>query len=539
MCGIWALLSQTKITNHSKFYDAFMKIKHRGPDCSSFNLINNYIIAGFHRLAIMDTSAGGNQPFTYVRPDGSCVYCICNGEIYDYEELKLTYDIKTKSQSDCEIIIPLYEKLGIQKMITLLGSEFVFIIFDIAKDGSTKMYVGSDPFGARPLFYGIDDTSICFSSEMKGLMNYSTTIFRFPPGTYASWEVDKLKFTQYYTYNTLKSPITEISMIHEEIRHRFTNSVKRRLSTDRNFGALLSGGLDSSLVCAIIKKLIPDIYFPVFTICFTTGGSDLPYAKKVAKYLDLEHHIIEINPYDALKEIDETIYAIESYDITTVRASIVQKIIAKYIEANTNIKVLLCGENSDEIFQGYKYFHNQPSSEVGQQESIQLVKDVHMFDGLRTDRTMAFHGLEVRLPFIDPEIVDFVFSLPPDLIQPKNKCEKTILRDAFKPLNILPNDVLYRSKEALSDGCSDYGKSWYQYIQEHMETLVSDEEYLSEKDKFHHCPPISKESYYYRKKFVEYFGDSESVAKTIPYFWMPKWCGENNDPSARTLDIYQ
>jgi asparagine synthase (glutamine-hydrolysing) len=543
MCGIWALLSQIPITNLGKLYEAFMKTKSRGPEYSSFDLINQYLLLGFHRLAIMDLSANGNQPFRLVRKDGSCVYCICNGEIYSHEQIKQDYQIQTTSHSDCEVIIPLYEKLGIDGMIRLLDSEFAFVIIDISATGHIKMMAGRDPIGNRPSFYGINETSVCISSEMKSLSDIYRDVYVFPPGHYMTYEMGKLSFIPYYKYEyprlELKSDSDPMSYVYGEICARFVGCVKKRLMTNRPFGTLLSGGLDSSLVTAVAKRLRPDIKFPVFTIGFTTGSTDLPFAKKVAEYLDLDHHIIEVNPHYVLEEIDETIWATESYDITTIRASTVQKVIAKYIQKNTKVKVILVGENSDELFQGYKYFHNQPSTDEGHWNSIKRVRDVHMFDGLRTDRTMAFHGLEIRLPFADPDLIDYVFSLDPELVRPRDNKEKTLLREAFKHLKILPEDVLMRSKEALSDGCSDIKKSWFEYIQEYVEALVTDEEFEREKDKFTHCGPFTKESYYYRKKFVEYFGSDESKAKTIPYFWMPNWSPETTDPSARTLKVYE
>jgi asparagine synthase (glutamine-hydrolysing) len=308
--------------------------------------------------------------------------------------------------------------------------------------------------------------------------------------------------------------------------------------TERPFGCLLSGGLDSSLVCAIAKKLRPNLRFPVFTIAFKSGSTDLPFAKEVAKYLDLEHHIIEIDEADALKEMKQTIYAIESYDITTVRASIMQYVVAKYIKEKTSVKVLLVGENSDETFCGYKYFLNAPTADDAKIEAIRLVKDVHRFDGLRTDRTMSAHGLEVRLPFADEEYVDKVFSLKPEDVAPVNKIEKYTLRKAFDGFGYLPDKVLWRSKEALSDGISTTKRSWSQIIKEYVDTLVSDEEFSKNKDMYKFNTPITKESYYYRRIFTEYFGNSPSVSELIPYFWLPKWSGNVTDPSARVLSVY-
>ncbi|ARF09428.1 asparagine synthase [Indivirus ILV1] len=537
MCGIWALLSKSEIKSqkYGQLFSSFMKIKNRGPDYSSFDLVTPELLIGFHRLAIMDLSADGNQPFHYVRKDGSCVYCICNGEIYDHEKIKRDYDIKTKSQSDCEIIIPLYEKLGVDNMIRLLGSEFAFIILDISKDGQVKLIAGRDPIGVRPLFYGIDDDSICLSSEVKGLHDIYDQIYVFNPGSYMVYENGNFNITKYYTYKYKQLEyVPPIEDIYSEIRRRFLNCVQKRLMTERPFGALLSGGLDSSLVCGAIKYLQPNLKFPVFTIAFKSGSTDLPYAKQVAEFLGLEHHTIEVDEDTALSAIDETIMTIESYDITSIRASTMQLLVARYIKSNSLVRVLFCGENSDELYAGYKYSHYAPNFDSLREDNIRLVREVHRYDGLRTDRTMSDHGLEVRLPFADPEMIDYVFSLPSELTAPKDGLEKALLRNAFKNYNILPTNILFRIKEALSDGCSGIKRSWYQIIQEHIETLVTDEEYNENKNKFTHNTPFTKESYYYRKKFTEYFGDSDEKAKLIPHFWMPKWT-EATDPSARTL----
>jgi len=543
MCGIWALLSKSSIQDKDfgKYYSSFMKILHRGPDYSSFDLIKSTFLLGFHRLAIMDLTADGNQPFYHVREDGSCVYCVCNGEIYDYEKIKQEYEITTKSHSDCEIIIPLYEKVGIEKLVRLLGSEFVFILLDITKDGNVKLVVGRDPIGVRPLFYGQNDNSICFSSEVKGLSNIYEQVFVFNPGSYMICENGLIKSqVQYYTYEYKQLEyIPDINHIYEEIRKRFFNCVRKRLMTDRGFGALLSGGLDSSLVCGAIKYLQPELKFPVFTISFKSGSTDLPYAKEVAEFLGLEHHIIEIEEEEALAILDETIMTIESYDITSIRASCMQLLIAKYIKSVTKIRVLFCGELSDELLSGYLMFHNAPTPEEGRTEALKLVKQVHRYDGLRTDRTMSKEGLEIRLPFADPELIDYIFSLPPNITCPQNGVEKALLRYAFKDLKIIPESVLLRVKAAFSDAVSKKERSWYQIIQEHINKLVTDEEFQINKNKYIHCPPHTKESYYYRKKFTEYFGDSEEKSKLIPHFWMPAWSPETNDPSARTLKIYK
>lgn len=539
MCGIWALLSQLDVDDFGKWYNSFMKLKHRGPEYSSFDLIHPKVLLGFHRLAIMDLSAEGHQPFHHVREDGSCIYCVCNGEIYDFQNLKKEYNIETKSHSDCEVIIPLYEKFGPEKTFQLLGSEFACVIIDISPEKKVKLYAGRDPIGVRPLFYSKGDY-INLSSEIKGLTDHdiNSDVFVFPPGHYMTYQDGKMTLTPFHTFDYIQAPSKQLYHITNDIRNIFVDSVKKRLATDREFGCLLSGGLDSSLVVGVAKYLMPDKKFPVFTIAFKSGSTDLPYAKNLAKKLDLPHYIIEIDEDQALKAIDETIYAIESWDITTVRASVMQRLIGKYVKENTSITVLLVGENSDELFLGYLYEHYAPTVRDAYLDSLRLVKDVHRFDGLRTDRCMAYHGLEVRLPFADVDLVDYIYKLDPKLVIPTDGIEKYLLRKAFAGKNIIPNDILFRRKEALSDAVSKKDRSWFQVIQAHIDDMVSDQEFEENKLKYKFCPPFTKEAYYYRKKFTEYFGDNYQTSQVIPYYWMPKWTEETNDPSARTLKIY-
>lgn len=541
MCGIWALLTKYQIWPFAfnKYFKSFNKIKSRGPEYTNFQVINQNLIMGFHRLAIMDNSPSGNQPFFLAKPDGGFIYLICNGEIYNYSEILKKYNFPVKSKSDCEIILYLYSQFGINQVISELDGEFVFIICEINKN-NIKLFAGRDPLGVRPLFYGITEfqNEICFSSEAKGLTNLYKQVYIFPPGNYLELDINPLvenikpNFIKFYQY--IYNPVPELpeNQICSDIRDILFRSIKKRLISDREFGCLLSGGLDSSLVCAITRKILGK-KFPVYTISFP-GGTDLPYAKLAAKYLDLDHIIIEINPESALDLLDSTIYAVESYDITTIRASVAQFIIAREI-AKTPVRVLLCGENSDELFQGYKYFHNQKNSMDGHQESIRLIQDIHIFDGLRTDRTMAAHGLEIRLPFADPELVNYILKLNPDLVKPRNNIEKYLLRKSWENTGILPPEILFRSKEALSDGISGLKKSWFNYIQEYINKIIPTQEF--QLNKYIYNPPKTKEAYYYRKKYTEFFGDSEEISKLIPYYWMPKW-SESVDPSARTLAVY-
>jgi asparagine synthase (glutamine-hydrolysing) len=335
------------------------------------------------------------------------------------------------------------------------------------------------------------------------------------------------------------------------IVYLLSQAIERRLISERDIASLLSGGLDSSLVVALMRKYLGRS-FPVYTIAFKDGSEDLPYAKMVAEHLGLEHHVIEIDYNEALNEIDSTIYTVETWDITTIRASVMQKILGKYIAENSKNRVIFVGENSDELFQGYLYSHFSPSILDGHNDSLRLLSEVHLFDGKRTDRTMAASGLEVRLPFADTQLVDYILSLPHEYTAPKNGVEKSLLRDAFKNETIiidgiekplLPNEILYRQKNAFSDAVSLKSKSWYTVIQEYFNSpllkIDDNEMNLSMNKPFlYQGEPFTLESRYYLEKFRSYFMRdniiNETKMKIIPHYWMPKWV-KSNDPSARTL----
>lgn len=305
--------------------------------------------------------------------------------------------------------------------------------------------------------------------------------------------------------------------------------------SDRPLWCLLSWWLDSS-ICSALAQKHSDKPIKTFTIGLE-WATDTPFAERVAMYIWSDHTTFLVTQKEALEALDETIKTIESFDITTVRASTWQYLLAKKINQTTDVKVLLCGELSDELMSGYKYFHKAPDPQTMHEENIRLVQDVHRYDGLRTDRTMSESGLEVRLPFADVEFVDYFFTIDPALRMPKDGIEKYLFRKAFDATDLLPKEVLRRSKEAFSDGTSGRQKSWFEVIQEYIDTIISDEEFFEQKQKFVHCPPTSKEAYYYRKKFGEYFWEQYSTV--IPYFWLPKWCGDITDPSARVLkDVY-
>lgn len=268
------------------------------------------------------------------------------------------------------------------------------------------------------------------------------------------------------------------------------------------------------------------------------GGTDEKYAKMVAEFIKSNHTHIEVKEQDFLDAIPKIVETIGSYDITTVRASTGQYLASKWIAENTHIKVLLIGDVSDELAGSYKYFHNAPSPEAFHNECVRLLEDIHLFDVLRADRCIARFGIEARLPFADHRFMDFYLGCDSKLRMPRDRMEKWLLREAFKDTKILPEEVRLRSKEAFSDGVSSTKRSWYTIIRENVEKMFTDEQLLIAKDKYKHLPPHTKEALYYRTLFCKHFGENESVARTIPYFWLPKWSGNITDPSARILDVY-
>ena len=304
---------------------------------------------------------------------------------------------------------------------------------------------------------------------------------------------------------------------------------------EREIGCLLSGGLDSSLITSLVSKYNQDKQLNTFSIGMP-GSIDLEYAQTVANFLNTKHHQIEISEKEFLSAIETVIYNIESYDTTTVRASVGNYLVSKYISENTDCKVIFNGDGSDEVCCGYVYLKNAPSMKELQSESERLIKEIHYFDVLRSDRSISSNGLEARTPFLDKEFVTYYLSIPADLkkFDGEKRLEKHLLRKAFDHQSFLPYEVLWRRKCAFSDGVSSQKRSWHRIIQNFVDQLISDQEFFREKDSFKHCVPQLKESYYYRKIFESFFGGHE---KLVPHFWMPKW-SNTNDPSARELMGY-
>jgi len=543
MCGIFALLhNNNEVVDMDNILQNFMKGKSRGPENSKLEVINDNLILGFHRLAINGLNDNSMQPLNI---DG--VILICNGEIYNYRQIFSNLKYEPRTQSDCEAIIPLYNKYGIKYTLENLDGVFSFILYDL----NNKMgYIARDPFGVRPLYFGINANNIYFSSLLKQISNLCTECFNFKAGTYTKFSInhDECIISSPVTYTTFNYNmnnrifnigIDSLANSYEIIYTSLFEAVKKRVITmERNLACLLSGGLDSSIISALVSKFVPSGQLQTYSIGMI-GGSDLEYARLVSKHINSNHTEIILSEHEFFENIDEVIYQIESYDTTTVRASVGNYLVAKYISQNSDAKVIFNGDGSDELTGGYMYFHNCPNNIEFDYECKRLLRDIQYFDVLRSDRCISCHGLEPRTPFLDRSFVHNYLSLP---IQHRNfnnynKMEKWLLRKSIEKMDthLLPKEVLWRTKEAFSDGVSSVQKSWYQIIQEQLEDRYTDE-YLNEsKLKYEHNPPQTKEQLYYREIFEKYYRNNSHV---IPYFWMPKYC-DTKDASARSLDIYK
>lgn len=536
MCGIffYKYLSGDKI-NVEKITLYFNKIKHRGPDKSIFKNINNDTFIGFHRLSINGLSELGDQPFIYKKENGSNIYVICNGEIYNYRELISKYNLDVQDgESDCAVIYPLFEKIGIKKMIKQLDGVFAFIIYD---EETESIWAGRDPIGVRPLFYGINENSIGFCSEGKGICNLMETI-PFPPGSYMENQKIKKFFNIEDCLNTKPNPYLSLindNHIYTAIRTVFTRAVKKRMLSDRPIGSLLSGGLDSSLVASILQQEMKcnGKCLNTYSIGFK-GSPDLEKARIVAKHIGSNHHEVVMSFKDVEKRIPEIIMHLESWDTTTIRASVGMFLLSEYISEKTDDIVIFSGEGADELCQGYLYFHKQPNSIDGLDESNRLMNELYLYDVLRADRTTAAFGLEVRVPFLDKEFMKLIRSIPARKVCPINGIEKYLIRRAFQNTELLPDEILWRTKEAFSDGVSSVKNNWLDKLKKIASSSIDDELFEKLVKNYTHLCPRTKEELYYRKIYNGFYNNDE----WIPKYWMPKWSGETIDPSARTLNIY-
>jgi len=561
MCGIWSFINLISPENLEKMFQDFWNIKKRGPDYSSLQCINPFdsdtnssVWIGFHRLAIVDPSFTSNQPFVFKENDKTIVF-ICNGEIYNFKELISEFDLQITKTSDCMTIPELYLKLGLESFLKLfekkIKGEFAFILYEFNKmNVIQKVIVGRDQIGIRPLYYhpiNKQSKTMMFSSEIKGTNSYEEDILEFPPGNIITYSIgneglieDISTYIFKWVYEVKEIQLDSFSYL-KNVRETVISSVERRLQADRPIAFLLSGGVDSSLVAGIAAKHFKT---PIRTFCCGMNeGTDLFYARKVAQYIGSEHTEVFFTPEEALESIQDVIWTIESWDTTTVRASVGQYIVSKHIGTKTDAKVVLVGEGPDELCSSYLFNWYAPSGEALHKAALEYVDKIHYFDSKRGDRCLSRWGLEGRVPLLDPEFIEAYWKIPSEMRMPSYKnMEKWWLREAFTGTNTIPDEVLWRKKEAFSDGVSSKEKSWFQIIQEYIEPKVSDEELSKAFEKYPYHTPKTKEAYYYRKIFCQKFGENRQ--KVIPHYWQPKWNSEGKelteyiDPSARILTIY-
>ena len=505
------------------FKECFDKTVSRGPDDSRI-IDTGRGLLGFHRLAIMGLHPEGMQPFRLGKS-----YVVCNGEIYGFEKIKKELSAKYtfESDSDCEILLPLYTEYGTD-MFAMLDAEYALIIYD----GETDEYIAArDPIGIRPLYYGYDsEGTIIFASEPKNLVGMTDKIMPFPPGHYYRGG----RFVCYSDITHVDAVIhDDLDTVCRNIREKLIAGVEKRLVADAKVGFLLSGGLDSSLVCAIAQKKQKEP-IKTFAIGMSEDAIDLKYAKEVADYIGSDHTEVIINRDIVLGALEDVVHLLGTYDITTIRASMGMYLLCRAIHEQTDIRVLLTGEISDELF-GYKYTDFAPDAEAFQLESEKRVRELHMYDVLRADRCISVNSLEARVPFGDLDFVKYVMAIDPEMKLNKYGKGKYLLRHAFEGLSYLPDDILWREKAAFSDAV---GHSMVDYLKEYAESRYTDEGFEELSAKYTHAKPFTKESLLYRELFEKYYPGQSGM---IVDFWMPNksWKGcDVNDPSARVLSNY-
>lgn len=543
MCGIWALFG--KAAGDSKYVQCIAALTGRGPEGTRQKILDHRAHLSFSRLAINGLTSEGMQPFSFNK-----THVVCNGEIYNWRELAAKYELSLKSGSDCEIL-QLLNSVHPHTLCNEIDGVFAFAAY--SEDANVGI-IARDPFGVRPLYMWIGTLSghpaIAFSSEIKGFDIFKDeqgVYSPVPPGHYViiediATESMKMSMEQYHKLPPT-API-DLSSDNKDkeaaawcklVRERLQAAVKKRvLTTERPIASLLSGGVDSSLISALVQRELKAMGQPplkTFSIGFE-GSKDLEYANKVAQHIQSDHTTLVFTPDDFFNAIPEVIKAIESYDITTVRASVGNYLVAKKIRERCDAKVVFNGDGSDEAFGSYLYFYRAPSPEEYDAEVRRLLKDIHYFDVLRSDRSISSNGLEPRTPFLDKSVVEAVLCTPIALRIPrtdaKEHMEKALLRYAFfNPTDpIIPEEVLFRRKEAFSDGVSGPERPWYQEINNRLQvppgvTIPEGE---------------TPESMYYKQVYDQMYGFAKDI--NCPYRWLPKWSGETKDPSARTLSIY-
>ena len=546
MCGILGLFGNENTNIDIELRNRFLRlsklIRHRGPDWNGIytNTENNVIIS-HERLSIVGLD-NGSQPI--VSNDQTKILSV-NGEIYNYQTLAKfwqgKYDFTT--DSDCEVVIPLIQELGV-KGINLLDGIFSFVYYD-----SDKNYyvIARDPIGVTPLYYGYTcNRELMVCSEMKSLQEDCIEVFIFPPGHYMTSEDESP--VRYYTPKWIDNINPELTLTHEEYQQKInsalTEAVEKRLMCDVPFGVLLSGGLDSSLIASISNRILKQREsqwgnkLHSFSIGLK-GAPDLIYAKKVADFLGTIHHEYNFEIQEGIDCLEDLIYNLETYDVTTIRASTPMYLLSRKIKA-FGIKMVLSGEGADEVFGGYLYFHSAPTSQEFNNECLKRVMGLHCFDCLRANKSTMSWGLEARVPFLDKHVLDLCMPIPGNVKLSKrdssnNNIEKYILRKAFDTPDdpYLPEEILWRQKEQFSDGV---GYSWIDSLIEYATNQISDIQLENASTKYPYNTPKTKEAYFYRQIFEKQFPGRDGI---IPR-WIPRtdWDGVGEDPSGRAQKVH-
>ena len=516
MCGIATIFNITEQTPtlRKKALEMAKKIRHRGPDWSGIYCGKTAIIA-YERLSIVDPQSGRQPLFS---PDRKQVLAV-NGEIYNHREIRKQYAGRYEFQtgSDCEVILALYRDKGIDFLEDLNGI-YAFALYDEEKD---DFLIARDPIGVIPLYIGRDkDGKVYCASELKALEGFCDEYEPFLPGHYylGSEGIMKRWYKRdWMDYDAVKDNGGNAT----DIRAALDEAVKRQLMSDVPYGVLLSGGLDSSVISALAKQYASkrietdsrqDAWWPQlhsFAVGLK-GAPDLAKAREVAEHIGTVHHEINYTIQEGLDAVRDVIYFIETYDVTTVRASTPMYLLARVIKS-MGIKMVLSGEGADEVFGGYLYFHKAPNAKAFHEETVRKLSKLHLYDCLRANKSLAAWGVEGRVPFLDKEFLDVAMRLNPELkMCPGKTIEKKIVREAFADL--LPESVAWRQKEQFSDGV---GYSWIDTLKQITAEAVSDEQMTHAAERFPINPPMNKEEYYYRSIFEEYF-PSESAARSVP-----------------------
>lgn len=526
MCGIVFYINLSK----QDAYNRFMISKSRGPDNSSFLSIDDNIHIGHHRLSIINPHKDGNQP--YFSTDKNTIL-ICNGEIYNYKQLIKQHGL-INIKNDCEVIIELYRKYGMLICSRLLHGVFSFVLLQTTESPIydkrliTECYIVRDNIGVKPLFIGFNHhgkvTGI--ASESKNLQGMQ--IKPFPPGYYLSNMTEMVRYTQLYE-NTISDPL---SVIINNIRVLLTNAVKMRIDhTERPLGFLLSGGIDSSIIVNITHKLVKrDI--ETFSIGFNyhnRKSDDQIYASLLSNLLKVKHTPVLFELEEALSVLKDVIRAVESYDVNTIRASIPMYLLARWISQNTPYKVILSGEGADELFLSYNYGRLTPDDEAAKNESQRLIQNLHQFDLLRAERCFAAHGLELRVPFLDQKVTNYLLSINGEYKLFRNGEEKWLLRDAFRNIDgyeaLQETRIIDREKNCISDGV---GVSWVPCLIEYANKLITEDDLKLAASRFPNKTPTTKEAYLYRDLFEQFYPNCSSLIMKRD---LPEWAKASNESS--------